>query len=276
MDEASINAERHKAHVLAPAHVFLQAQSASKLRREAIAVAKHASPELARRLESIKDAGRPVVVDMPNADVSITDVGGGAPLCTRMATIGQNLLGASEVVLDWPGGMQDEAHAIIRDLVIETTNGERGKLQTGRRVFAAAHEVAYMITEAPPLGAVANKGGVGAGGESCLWAEMAEATAARRPAGVPAAVNLELCVDVRAGAELRFEETEVRAVWARKKGKKVFTGMLALPLPPVCWSSLGFNEGFARLRDPDGPLSGLCYVVTPEEFHTVMAEFDNV
>ena len=73
----------------------------------------------------------------------------------------------------------------------------------------------------------------------------------------------------------RFGEDYIHALWRRKGGVEMFTGIVRLPVTSESWEPRYDDCCFAKLVDRDGPLNGLCVVITPEEFLDAMAEYDH-
>jgi hypothetical protein len=65
------------------------------------------------------------------------------------------------------------------------------------------------------------------------------------------------------------------AIWRRRNGEEVFTGLVRTPLPPVSWQEAGFEFGAVRLVDRAGPLDGECRVISPEAFLKIMRRYDD-
>lgn len=72
----------------------------------------------------------------------------------------------------------------------------------------------------------------------------------------------------------RFGAQHIHAYWRHKNGVLTFTGFVRFPVTSKSWAPI-YDCCFAKLVDRNGPLNGLCVVVTPEEFLDAMAEYDD-
>lgn len=181
----------------------------------------------------------------------------------RVVTVGLSLLGHPEVLIRWPKVHADAARDIARDLVIEVFNGEGAThLSDGRHCFAARFGLGYRVerSDAP--------------GDQMFGGRLGALTAKWRHAGTPPTVTLRLILDVREGGVLLAGCADAMAIWRKKGGVDVFTGLVKLPVPSVSWDAVGKSFSVASLKDIHGPLDGPCTIATPREFLAIMAEYD--
>jgi hypothetical protein len=73
----------------------------------------------------------------------------------------------------------------------------------------------------------------------------------------------------------RFGEQHIHAYWRHKGGVRMFTGIVRFPVTSKSWAPVYDDCCYAKLVDRDGPLNGLCVVITPQEFLEAMKEYDN-
>jgi hypothetical protein len=179
----------------------------------------------------------------------------------RAHTVGHCALRIPELVFDWPAELNDAAFGIMRDLTAHALNGERGKFQEGRLVFAERFGVWYVLQSVAP-------------DPDNAFPEVGKLL--RGLATTPACLRVALVADRRDNGEvLAGGEAGTRALWRKRDGRDVFTGMVALPSPPSQkWLLTEQPCAIAQLVDPEGDILGKCVILSPGEALEAMREYD--
>eukprot|EP00966_Prymnesium_polylepis_P215952 4999497-Prymnesium_polylepis.4 len=166
LSKKQVKKERKRMQMMAPAHAFMQKQSAAKIANACAELKEKTSdPLVLGVLARVQEARMPVPVPS------------GQPGMVKVATAGMCLVGQPEVFVEWPEELTDTACGIMEDLVLSAMNGDRSKLADGRKVLAYRFNIAYEVRECKPS-------------QSPLFDFLETHTT--RPAGVPFAVYLDL------------------------------------------------------------------------------------
>ena len=165
LSKKQIKKERKMMQMMAPAHAFMQKQSAAKIANACAELQEKTSDSrVLSVLTRVQEAKMPVPVRA------------GEPGRVKVASAGMCLLGVPEVFIEWPEELADAAYGVMWDLVISAMNGDRSKLVDGRKVLAYRFKIGYEVRECKS--------------QSQLFDFLESHT--KRPAGVPFAVSLDL------------------------------------------------------------------------------------
>jgi len=255
----TVNEARKASRRMAPAHAFSQTAQRRKLVERATGLLQQLDPTNVPEHVPIRDRLEAIVRDR---DVILATQEGEDT--SAIMTFGMHLIGYPELVLRWPKVHAEAAREIVHDLVAAALNGARAKLQDQRRVFAMRLELSYSM-EGRGLPDLST-------GELRV---MHNLTSTFLDSTVPPTLALRLLVDSREGVVLKgVPEPEPFAIWCKKDGRDVFTGLVRLPFPSKSFSALDMQFSVARLVDPAGALDGDRVILSPGEFMAELAQYD--
>ena len=256
--------EYARRRTMAPAREFMAEQNKAKLKKRVEALLRQNATELEApvlaALRSIIDKdGHPVVIREELGDGP--DAGK-----LRIGTIGLTLLGQPEVLLKWPIEHAVAADGIIDDIIQGVLQADHQPIAHGRNVIAARYDCAYAMVDAHEV----ISGSLGA-----LWTSIPALAQPFLSRVEHPVIVLHFLVDLTEGKVLPGgPQGMTMALWRKKNGLDVFTGIVQWPAPSRSWQHANIPGTMARLVDPQGRIEGPCTILTPKEFIDAMAEYD--